>query len=117
MKELRLFLDELAGLFVDDVLVMRAAGLRIRAGDLELPEGVLPSDEMGSEPGTGELAIKLGKEDAYNDIGVEIRFVEGGFQHAGPGVAWVRLRIPVAEKAKPRKIAVGHGNGHKVINA
>jgi HSP20 family protein len=29
----------------------------------------------------------------------------------------LRLRIPVAEKAKPRKIAIGHSNGHKVINA
>ncbi|MGB9251233.1 MAG: HSP20 family small heat-shock protein [Mycobacterium sp.] len=29
----------------------------------------------------------------------------------------LRLRIPVAEKAKPRKIAVGPSNGHKVINA
>jgi HSP20 family protein len=25
------------------------------------------------------------------------------------------LRIPVAEKAKPRKISVGRGNGHKAI--
>jgi HSP20 family protein len=29
----------------------------------------------------------------------------------------LRLRIPVAERAKPRKIAIGHSNGHKVINA
>jgi HSP20 family protein len=29
----------------------------------------------------------------------------------------LRLRIPVAEKAKPRKIAIGHRNEHKVINA
>jgi HSP20 family protein len=29
----------------------------------------------------------------------------------------LRLRIPAAEKAKPRKIAIGHSNGHKVINA
>jgi HSP20 family protein len=28
----------------------------------------------------------------------------------------LRLRIPVAEKAKPRKISVGRGNGHKAIN-
>src|ERR1700761_7573576 len=28
----------------------------------------------------------------------------------------LRLRIPVAEKAKPRKIAIGHRNGHDVIN-
>jgi len=26
------------------------------------------------------------------------------------------LRIPVAEKAKPRKISVGHGDKNKVIN-
>lgn len=29
----------------------------------------------------------------------------------------LRLRIPVAERAKPRKISVGGRNGHKVINA
>ncbi|MFZ0714027.1 Hsp20/alpha crystallin family protein [Mycobacterium sp.] len=29
----------------------------------------------------------------------------------------LRLRIPVAEKAKPRKIAIGNSNGHKAINA
>jgi HSP20 family protein len=29
----------------------------------------------------------------------------------------LRLRIPVAEKAKPRKISIGRGNRHKVINA
>jgi HSP20 family protein len=29
----------------------------------------------------------------------------------------LRLRIPVAEKAKPRKIAIGRRNGHEVINA
>jgi HSP20 family protein len=29
----------------------------------------------------------------------------------------LRLRIPVAERAKPRKIEIGHSNGHKVINA
>jgi hypothetical protein len=105
-----------AGLFADDVLVMRAAALRIRAGDLELPEGVAPDDRMGSEPGTGEPAIMLGKEPAYNDIGVEIRFVEGGFQHAGPGVAWVRLRVPVVAGEEPTPLqrtaaAADLGNG------
>ncbi|ONM48038.1 Hsp20/alpha crystallin family protein [Nocardia donostiensis] len=29
----------------------------------------------------------------------------------------LRLTIPVAEKAKPRKIAVARGNGHKAIDA
>src|SRR2546422_4714872 len=46
-------------------------------------DGVVPGDVMGSEPGTGEEAILLGGGNANNDLGVEIRFVEGGFQHAG----------------------------------
>ncbi|MFI6865881.1 Hsp20/alpha crystallin family protein [Nocardia sp. NPDC050406] len=29
----------------------------------------------------------------------------------------LRLVIPVAEKAKPRKIEIAHGNGHKAIDA
>jgi HSP20 family protein len=29
----------------------------------------------------------------------------------------LKLRIPVAERAKPRKIAIGRSNGHEVINA
>ena len=29
----------------------------------------------------------------------------------------LRLRIPVAEKAKPRKIDIAHGNGHQAIDA
>jgi HSP20 family protein len=28
----------------------------------------------------------------------------------------LRLRIPVAEKAKPRKITIGRGNGHKALD-
>jgi HSP20 family protein len=28
----------------------------------------------------------------------------------------LRLHIPVAEKAKPRKINVARGNGHRVLN-
>jgi HSP20 family protein len=29
----------------------------------------------------------------------------------------LRLRIPVAERAKPRKISIGRTNGHRVIDA
>ncbi|MGV9611394.1 Hsp20/alpha crystallin family protein [Nocardia xishanensis] len=29
----------------------------------------------------------------------------------------LRLTIPVEEKAKPRRIEIAHGNGHKAINA
>ena len=36
---------------------------------------------------------------------------------AGYDAGVLRLRIPVAEKAKPRKIEIGRGNGHQAINA
>ena len=105
-----------ARLLADDKLVMRVAALRIRAGDLELPDGVVPDDPPPGEPGTGELAIALGDGNAYNDIGVEIRFLEGGFQHAGPGTAWVRLRVPVVAGEEPTPLqraaaAADLGNG------
>ena len=90
-----------ARLLAGDTLVMRVAGLRIRAADLDLPDGVVPDDPPPGEPGTGELAISLGDGEAYNDLGVEIRFLEGGFQHAGPGTAWVRLRLPVVAGEDP----------------
>lgn len=90
-----------ARLLADDTVVMRVAGLRIRAADLALPDGVAPDDASPGEPGTGELAISLGDGQAFNDLGVEIRFLEGGFQHAGPGTAWVRLRLPVVAGEAP----------------
>lgn len=105
-----------ARLLDGDTVVMRVAALRIRAGDLELPDGVLPDDPPPPDPGSGTLAVSLGDGEAYNDLGVEIRFLEGGFQHAGPGTAWVRLRVPVVAGEAPTPLqrtaaAADLGNG------
>jgi hypothetical protein len=86
---------------VGDREVVRASGMRIRASDLALPAGICPEDTIVGQPGDGELAIVLGSGGGYNDLGVEIRFVEGGFQHMAPAVAWVRLRVPVVAGEDP----------------
>jgi hypothetical protein len=91
-------------LLADDVEVMRVRAMRVRVGDLELPDGVIPDDPPPGVAGTGELARLLGGGNAYNDIGCEIRFVEGGFQHYGPGTAWVRLRLPVVAGEEPSPV-------------
>ena len=105
-----------ATLLADDVAVMRVAAQRIRAAELELPDGVAPEDPPPGEPGAGELAIPLGGGDAYNDLGVEIRFASGGFQHPGPAQAWVRLRLPLVPGEEPSPLvrvaaAADLGNG------
>ena len=105
-----------ASLLAGDVEVMRVSAMRMRVGDLDLPEGVTPDDPPPGEPGTGELAISFGEGGGYNDQGCEIRFVEGGFQHPGPGTAWVRLRLPVVAGEEPSPVvraaaAADFGNG------
>jgi len=105
-----------AVMLTGDVAVMRASALRIRAADLDLPGNVLPDDGPPGAPGDGELAIELPGGPGYNDLGVEIRFLEGGFQTPGPATAWVRLRIPVVagEDATPllrAAAAADLGNG------
>ena len=105
-----------ASLLADDVEVMRVSAMRVRVADLDLPEGVTPVDPPPGIPGEGELAIPLGDGGAYNDLGCEIRFVEGGFQHYGPGTAWVRLRLPLVAGEEPSPVvraaaAADFGNG------
>lgn len=90
-----------AALIADEITVMRVSARRIRVKELDLPDGVLPDDPPPSDPGSGELAIPLGGGNAYNELGVEIRFVEGGFQHPGPGTAWARLRLPLVAGEEP----------------
>jgi hypothetical protein len=105
-----------AALVADDVEVMRVSAQGDALGDHELPDGVVPGDVAPGPVGEGELAIALGDGPAYNDTGVEIRFVTGGFQKLGPGAAWVRLRVPVVAGEEPtplqRIAATGDlGNG------
>jgi hypothetical protein len=101
-----------------DVEVLRATALRIRTADLPVDVGVdagvpdLPEDEWtaGVPFGTGDDL------EHYHRDAVEIRPVAGGFDRAGPGTAWFRLRVPVVAGEEPsgavRAVAVADfGNG------
>ena len=105
-----------AVMLAGDVPVMRASALRVRAGDLDLPDDVHPDDAPPSAAGEGELGSELPGGPGYNDLGVEIRFLEGGFRTPGPATAWVRLRVPVVADEEPTPLlraaaAADLGNG------
>jgi hypothetical protein len=88
---------------------MRVSALRVRGADLDLPHDVHPDDASPGVPGEGELSEELPGGPGYNDLGVEIRFVEGGFRSAGPGIAWVRLRVPVVAGEEPTPLSRAAG--------
>ncbi|MBK5224767.1 MAG: thioesterase family protein [Acidimicrobiia bacterium] len=91
----------------DDVEVMRATALRIRIADLELPALPAPPGDVAPEPPLprppeqGTVQGFPGSNGAtwrgFHSHANEIRFVEGGFAHAGPAVGWFRLLVPVVD--------------------
>lgn len=109
-----------ASLFAGDVEVVRATALRLRTADVPIPDNVpvdmgvpdLPETESsGRAPFADDDDLAHFHRDA-----VEIRTVAGGFDRAGPGTAWFRLRVPVVEGEEPsgamRAVATADfGNG------
>ena len=71
--------------------------------------GIDPSrDMLATERPRGVFSRQLVLGDNLDTDNIDATY-EGGV---------LRLRIPVAERAKPRKIAIGgRSNGHQVINA
>ncbi|HZC52227.1 MAG TPA: HSP20 family small heat-shock protein [Mycobacterium sp.] len=69
--------------------------------------GVDPNREMlAAERSRGVFSRQLVLGENLDTDRIEASYNEGVLS----------LRIPVAEKAKPRKISVAHGNGHNAIN-
>jgi HSP20 family protein len=67
-----------------------------------------PNREMlATERPRGVFSRQLVLGENLDTDKIEASYGEGGV---------LSLRIPVAEKAKPRKISVGRGNSHKAIN-
>ena len=115
--------------------VARAVGLRLRRGDVPLPEGTaargappLPSTGVASLP---PWAPHISYE-GFHSAGAELRFVHGSFETAGPATAWIRLRVPLVagEDTSPvcRVAAaadfgngiswvLNRGDGYRFINA
>lgn len=84
--------------------VARARGLRIRRGEIGLPDDLssrnrsrdrsypLPPKGRALSSGTGPF------HPGFHSEGVEHRFVEGSFQESGPAIDWIRVRYPLLEE-------------------
>jgi hypothetical protein len=89
-----------ACLFADTAEVARATALRIRRGNVSLPDGARAT---GTPPGptSGAASLppwsSLGDAVAYHSHAVDHRFVSGQFGALGPATDWIRLRVPVVE--------------------
>lgn len=110
-----------ASLFSGDTEVVRATALRVRTADIALPDDVpvdvgvpeLPARESGGRIPFAAVDSEL---EHFHLDAMEIRAVAGGFDRAGPGTAWFRLRVPVVEGEEPsgavRAVATADfGNG------
>lgn len=108
-----------ASLRADGVEVMRATVLRIRTADLPVDVGVDAGAPDLPEAGTVErppFALADESLEHFHTDAMELRTVAGGFERAGPGTAWFRLRVPLLPGEEPsgavRAVATADfGNG------
>ncbi len=79
--------------------VARATGLRIRRGDISLPDAVRDDTPPppGPEHGTAPTHRSSPFVPGFHSEGVEHRFIQGGFDRPGPGVDWIRVKYPLLE--------------------
>lgn len=94
-----------ASLRAGEVEVARATALLVRRSELPLPadadlaEPSVPGPERARAaarfPGDAEDLV------AYHTTAVELRFVRGGLDVAGPAVGWARLAVAVVEGEAP----------------
>lgn len=100
----------------DGVAVVRARGWRIRTAQVEIDrEPPEPEPLPGPDSATSEGFFPVPWEAGYH-VGMEVRFVEGGFTEPGPARAWLRMRVPLIEGEEPSPrdrllAAADSGNG------
>jgi hypothetical protein len=110
-----------AVLTAGDLEVAVAHGLRIRTAELPVPAGVAAVEPAPEGPDHGRrtrfLTTPAGDEvTGFHTTANDIRFLEGGFDEAGPAFAWIRLLVPVVagEAVSPAMraaAAADFGNG------
>jgi hypothetical protein len=100
----------------DGTAVARASALRMRVGEVDLPEHPRRNPPFGPEG--LEQAAWRGDDDGvwFHSHAVEMRFVEGSFYEPGPAMAWLRMTLPLVEgeEASPVQQAAAladFGNG------
>ena len=93
-------------------------GINADSLDLDVERNVVTvrAERPGIDPGREMLATERPRGVFSRQLvlgeNLDTENIEASY-HGGV----LRLRIPVAEKAKPRKIAIGRRNGHEVIDA
>lgn len=95
--------------------VARALGLRIRRTDLDLPFDQ-PDDPPIPGPDQCRHATFFENAGAFANDAVEIKMLQGDFAEAGPGQAWLRLKVPLVEGEETTGVervaaAADFGNG------
>jgi len=79
--------------------VARATGLRIRRGEITLPDAA--RDDTPPPPGPSEgrpPATRSGPfHPGFHSEGVEHRFIRGSFDVSGPAVDWIRIKYPLLD--------------------
>lgn len=77
--------------------VARVTGLRIRRGEISLPDEA--RDETPPPPGPEEGRALEGRSGpfhpGFHSEGVEHRFVRGSFSTPGPAIDWIRVKFPL----------------------
>jgi hypothetical protein len=106
-------------LLVEDTVVARARGMRIRRADIALPDSELVVTENPPPPpstGRSEKPNDMATYVAFHNMANEMRFVEGSWTEHGPVTVWVRLLVPVLPGLTPSPLqrvaaACDFGNG------
>ena len=106
-----------AELSVEDEVLMRVRGWRLRTEQIEIPPEVTstPPAPPFPEDAKGFDFFPTGHELGYHSA-MELRFAKGGFMELGPATAWLRMRHPLVAGEEPSPlqrtlIAADVGNG------
>ena len=106
-----------AELSVEDEVLMRVRGWRLRSAAIEIPPEVTstPDPPPFPEDSKGFDFFPTGHELGYHSA-MELRFARGGFMELGPATAWLRMRHPLVTGEEPSPlqrtlIAADVGNG------
>jgi hypothetical protein len=99
--------------------IVRARAVRLRRGDVALPDAALadagpPSTAPGAAERSASPADREGE--AFSVTGMEIRFADGTDYGTGPARAWFRLAVPLIAGETPTGLqrvvaAADFGNG------
>jgi len=86
----------------DGIPVMASRAWRLPDGQIDLPEHVLPAGEPPPPPEHGqEVPFFPVPHDVGYHSAMEWRFVRGAFREPGPGMAWMRMTVPLIAGEEP----------------